>query len=152
MKIRRSLMITAGLTALTLVTSGAASAQASVCEWSRDIKLINGKIVTMDPKNSIVNEVTIQNGRFTAVGKVPNEKLNVCTKIVDLKGRTVIPGLIDNHDHFISLGLRPGYDVRLETAWSVADIQDLIKKRIAALPPGAFITATAGWGIHQLAE
>ncbi|HEX4486608.1 MAG TPA: amidohydrolase family protein [Terriglobales bacterium] len=140
------------LLALVLSVPGIATAQQSSCAWSRDVKLVNGKILTMDAKNSIVSEVTIQDGKFTAIGKVANEKLNACTKVIDLKSRTVVPGLIDNHDHFIALGLRPGYDVRLETAWSIADIQALIRKRVATAPSGAFITATAGWGIHQLAE
>jgi hypothetical protein len=129
-----------------------AGPSADPCSWSRDVKLINGKIITMDAKNSIVNEVTIQEGKFTAIGKVANQKLGTCTKVIDLKGRTVVPGLIDNHNHFISLGLRPGYDVRLETAWSIAEIQDRIRARIKGLPAGAFITATAGWSPKQLAE
>ena len=127
-------------------------AQVDVCSWSRDIELVNGKILTMDSKNSIVSEVTIQDGKFTAVGKVPNQKLSPCTKVIDVRGRTVVPGLIDNHNHFISLGLRPGYDVRLETAWSIPEIQDRIKARIKAVPQGAFITATGGWSPKQLAE
>ena len=48
-----------------------------------------------------MSEVTIQDGKFTAIGKVANEKLNACTKVFDLKGRTVVPGLIDNHNHFM---------------------------------------------------
>jgi predicted amidohydrolase YtcJ len=122
------------------------------CDWSRDVRLINGKIVTMDPKNSVVSEVTIQEGKFTAIGKAANPKLNPCTKVIDLKGRTVVPGLIDNHNHFISLGLRPGYDVRLETAWTIPEIQERIKARIKTAPPGALITATGGWAVKQLAE
>lgn len=152
MKVRKYLRKFAGVAGLAIFLPSFAWARMSNCDWSRDVKLINGKIVTVDPKNSIVSEVTIQNGKFTAIGKMPNQKLNTCTKVIDLKGRTVVPGLIDNHNHFISLGLRPGYDVRLETAWTIADIQDLIKKRVHSAPPGAFITATAGWGVRQLAE
>jgi predicted amidohydrolase YtcJ len=93
-----------------------------------------------------------QDGKFTAIGRVPNQKLNTCTKVIDLKGRTVVPGLIDNHNHFISLGLRPGYDVRFETAWSIPEILDRIQARVKTVPPGAFITGTASWSVKQLAE
>jgi predicted amidohydrolase YtcJ len=149
----RNILFSAILLAGMLASAATTFAQAAdPCTWSRDVKLINGKILTMDTKNSIVNEVTIQGGHFTGVGKSANQKLNTCTKVIDLKGRAVVPGLIDNHNHFISLGLRPGYDVRLETAWSIAEIQDRIRARIKALPSGAFITATGGWSPKQLAE
>ena len=145
--------------ALLMATAMLASAETCAfaaavdsCSWSRDIKLTNGKIITMDSKNSIVSEVTIQDGKFTAVGKTANQKLSPCTKTIDLKGRTVVPGLIDNHNHFISLGLRPGYDVRLETAWSIPEIQDRIRTRLKGIPPTAFVTATGGWSPKQLAE
>src|SRR2546423_5699707 len=86
------------------------------CAGARDLRLVNGKIVTMDKKNSIVSEVTIQDGRFEAVGKSGSQKLDPCTKIINLGGRTAVPGLIDNHNHIVLLGMRPGYDVRTETA------------------------------------
>lgn len=149
----RKCMGTAVVLAGMLIAAQAAFAAATdLCSWSHDIKLTNGKIITMDSKNSIVNEVTIQDGKFSAVGKVANQKLNPCTKVVDLKGRTVVPGLIDNHNHFISLGLRPGYDVRLETAWSIPEIQDRIRARIKTTPQDSFITATGGWSPKQLRE
>src|SRR5215471_14593746 len=136
----------------TLVAS-AASAQTggSACAGSRDLRLINGKIATMDQKNSIVSEVTIQNGVFTAVGR-GSGRLGPCTKTIDLKGRTVVPGLVDNHNHILLLGLRPGYDTRLETAASIADVQAAIKARAKTVPPGGFITAMGGWNAVQFAE
>ena len=86
------------------------------CAGARDLRLTNGRIVTMDARNSIVSEVTIQSGRFAAVGPPRDLKLSPCTRIVDLGGRTVVPGLVDNHNHIVLLGLRPGHDLRLETA------------------------------------
>ena len=40
-------------------------------------------------------------------------KLNPCTKVINLGGRTVVPGLIDNHNHIVLLGMRPGHDIRI---------------------------------------
>ena len=84
------------------------------CAGSRDLRLINGRIHTMDKKDSVVPEVTIQEGIFAAVGKAANLRLNPCTKVIDLSGRTVVPGLVDNHNHIVLLGMRPGHDIRLE--------------------------------------
>src|SRR3954452_25045730 len=98
------------------------------CAGSRDLRLVNGKIVTMDARNSTVPEATIQNGVFVAVGK-DSGRVSPCTKTIDLRGRTAIPGLIDNHNHIVLLGLRPGHDTRLETAASIADVQSALKAR-----------------------
>jgi hypothetical protein len=46
-----------------------------------------------------------------------------------MRGRTVVPGLIDNHNHVVLLGLRPGHDTRLESATSIDDVLALLKAR-----------------------
>jgi predicted amidohydrolase YtcJ len=134
-----------------VASSSFAQAPASNCAGSRDLHLVNGKIATMDGKNSTVNEVTIQNGVFTAVGR-GNGRLSPCTKTIDLKGRTVVPGLVDNHNHILLLGLRPGHDTRLETAASIADVQTIIRARAKTVPAGEFITAMGGWNSVQFSE
>jgi predicted amidohydrolase YtcJ len=118
------------------------------CSGSRDLRLINGKIVTMDARNSVLSSVTIQNGRFDLSGAKPSP----CTKTVNLHGRTAVPGLIDNHNHIVLLGLRPGYDTRLETAASIKDVQAAIAARAKSVPGGKFITAMGGWNQAQFAE
>jgi predicted amidohydrolase YtcJ len=118
------------------------------CDDSRDLRLVNGKILTMDPKNSILSSVTIQDGRFDFSGG----KVSPCTKTVNLRGRTAVPGLIDNHNHIVLLGIRPGYDTRLETAASIKDVQDAIAARAKSVPAGKFITAMGGWNPAQFAE
>jgi predicted amidohydrolase YtcJ len=118
------------------------------CAGSRDLRLVNGKIVTMDARNSVVSSVTIQNGRFDFSGAKPSP----CTKTINLRGRTAVPGLIDNHNHIVLLGIRPGYDTRLETAASIQDIQAAIAARAKSVPAGKFITAMGGWNPAQFAE
>src|SRR6201989_2922482 len=118
----------------------AATASAQTCAGSRDVRLVNGRIHTMNPKTPVVSEVTIQNGVFTAVGK-GSGRLSPCTKTIDLKGRTAVPGLVDNHNHIVLLGLRPGYDTRLETAASIADAQAMLRARAKTVPAGGFVTA-----------
>ena len=135
---------------LALGSARPASAQ-DRCAGSRDLHLVNGKIVTMDARSSIVPEVTIQDGVIAAVGK-SSGRLSPCTKTIDLRGRTAIPGLIDNHNHIVLLGIRPGHDTRLETAASIADVQAALKARAKGVPAGEFITAMGGWNPAQFAE
>lgn len=122
------------------------------CAGSDDLRLTNGRIHTMNAQNTIVSEVTIQDGRFAAVGPTRNLKLDPCTKTINLGGRTVVPGLIDNHNHIVLLGLRPGHDLRLETAANIADVQAMIRARAAQVSKGEFITAMGGWNVAQFAE
>jgi len=123
---------------------------AQTCKDAKDLRLVNGHIHTMDAKNSIVTSLTIQNGRFDLVGQ--SGKVSPCTKTIDLKGRVAVPGLIDNHNHIVLLGIRPGFDTRLETAASIADVQALLRSRAKGVPAGGFITAMGGWNIAQFAE
>ena len=134
---------------LLLAAAALAPAQ-DRCAGARDLRLVNGKIVTMDQRNSTVSEVTIQDGRFETVGK--GGKPGPCTKTIDLRGRTAVPGLIDNHNHIVLLGLRPGHDTRLETAGSIEEVQGAIRARAKNVPPGEFITAMGGWNPAQFRE
>ena len=118
------------------------------CAGSRNIRLVNGKVVTMDAKNSIVSSVMIRDGIFDSAGGKPAP----CTKTIDLHGRTAVPGLVDNHNHIVALGIRPGHDVRIETAGSIADAQALIAARAKTTPAGEFITSMGGWNPAQLTE
>src|SRR5215203_3034813 len=66
----------------------------------RDLGLINGRIHTMDRTSRVVSQVLIRNGRIAAAGN------NIVRRggglaVVDLKGRTVIPGIIDAHNHIV---------------------------------------------------
>jgi predicted amidohydrolase YtcJ len=99
------------------------------CTGARDVTLINGKIHTLDARNSIVSSVTIKNGKFAAVGREAQSDDSLCKLTIDLRGRTAVPGLVDNHNHFLLLGLRPGHDTRLETAASIANVQAAIRAR-----------------------
>jgi predicted amidohydrolase YtcJ len=123
------------------------------CAGARDVRLVNGRIHTLDARNSIVSSVTIKNGRFAAVGRDGrSDDGGPCMRVINLHGRTAVPGLVDNHNHIILLGLRPGHDTRLENAFSIADVQAAIRARARGVPPGEFITAMGGWVPAQFAE
>src|SRR5580698_7448369 len=106
----------------------------------------------MDKRNTVVSEVTIQNGLVATTGNSSKLQLNPCTKVINLRGRTVVPGIIDNHNHIVLLGMRPGHDIRLETASSIAGVQATIQARVKTVPAGAFVTALGDWNVKQFAE
>src|SRR3954465_14928662 len=110
------------------------------CAQAKDMRLVNGRIHTMDARNSIVTEVVIQDGKFTKVGDAGDARTDACTRTIDLGGRTVVPGLIDNHNHIVLLGMRPGHDIRIETAASIADVQSMLREKARSVPSGEFIT------------
>jgi hypothetical protein len=121
-----------------------ATAGRQSCPGGRLLLLTNGRIHTMDAKRTVVSKVRIANGRFVEVGDAANAG-GGCTDTIDLRGHTVIPGMIDNHFHVQLVGSRPGYETRtIETAFSIAEVQAVIRERAKTVPEGAFITAIGG--------
>jgi len=140
--------------ALCLAAAGAAEAQ--ICPDLNDLLLTNGRIHTMadqpgtDPV--IFESVHIVGDRIDRLGPPGADDLGqtACTEIVDLGGRTVIPGIIDNHNHIVLLGIRPGHDTRLESANSIDSALAILAARAAGLPDGEWITAIGGFDLPQL--
>src|SRR5215471_83110 len=126
----RTYLIAGGLLASLPIL---AQSKAGAC---RDLRLVNGKIHTMDARNSVMTSVTILDGRFADSAA----KLSPCARTINLRGRTLVPGLIDNHNHFVLLGLRPGHDMRLESAGSIAEVKAAIAARATGVPAGAWVT------------
>src|SRR6185503_18330361 len=151
-KTRPTLCLIAACGIFAAALSGQTPAPIDPCASARDLRLTNGKFVTMDARGSTVSEVTIQNGKFTAVGPRSGQRLSPCTREINLRGRTVVPGLIDNHNHIVLLGIRPGYHTPLESATSIAEVQAAIKERAKSVPAGQFITSMGGWNPLQFAE
>ena len=110
-----------------------------------DLILWNGKIHTMDGTNRLVTEVAIKDGRFAEVGHGARDHQGKGTQVINLQGRTVVPGIIDNHNHIVLMGNRPGYHTPLENAYSIADIQAMYAARAAGIPAGAWITTIGGF-------
>jgi predicted amidohydrolase YtcJ len=140
---RRQFLGTA--TALTLgggLGSGFAQqrgAATPAADDTRDVALINGRIHTMDANNRVVSQVLIRNGRFIAVADNVGAQGNT-VRVVNLQGKTVIPGIIDAHNHIVLVGNRPGWLTPLEHVFTIPDAINVLKARAAAVPAGEFIT------------
>ena len=83
-----------------------------------DLALINGKVLTVDAKDSVAQAIAIRNGKIIAVGSSRNigRLVGGRTRVIDLSGRTVTPGLIDTHGHFADGGVNELYHVNLSDA------------------------------------
>ena len=136
----------------------AASGSDEWCAISGDLVLTNGQFLTVDADDSVQSTVRIRGDRIVAVGDDVGSY--ECDRHIDLGGRTAVPGLINNHLHFLRLGNRPGYDVRaIETTASIAEAQAAIAARAAQLPPATddldgtdFISIIDSWSPRQFAE
>jgi predicted amidohydrolase YtcJ len=151
--LKRALGLALLAAALFIAASPATAAPAGKgrCDGARDLRIVNGRIHTMDARDTVLSSVTIRRGVFVSPAEASGPG-DPCLKVIDVKGRTVVPGLIDNHNHFVLLGNRPGHDTRLENAASIAEVQAALHARIASIPAGAWITAMGGWVPGQLKE
>ncbi|SFV28464.1 Predicted amidohydrolase YtcJ [Hyphomicrobium facile] len=116
---------------------------------STDIGLINGKF--LDGQNKSFSSMAIKDGRIAAIGSTKG--LDSGARIINLNGRTVIPGLINMHVHHSRTGTTPDYEVRdIETAFSIKEIQQLLVRRAKGVPAGRFVGCHLGWHYIQLNE
>jgi predicted amidohydrolase YtcJ len=135
--------------ALGLPTARAVAGQGVAVRTTEALVFVNGRIHTMDTNNTIANTVSIRNGRFAAVGgAAPAPGPGI--RVIDLRGRTAVPGIIDNHNHIVLMGNRPGYHTPLENASSIADVQETVAARAKAIPRGAWVTTIGGFHRNQL--
>jgi predicted amidohydrolase YtcJ len=156
--IRTAAASAAALSTLQLASCGGGGGQAEIpvgpppdLGTGPDMLLINGKIHTMDDQDSTVTSIGIKDGRFVPAGDIVRSE----AKVIDLKGKTVVPGLIESHTHFISLANRPGYHVaEWELAPDIAGVLQAIKARRdrGDVPVGQFITAMGAGAPNIFAE
>jgi predicted amidohydrolase YtcJ len=143
-------IVSALLLAVVAITcSKVASAQAPA-----DVVLLNGKIVTVDDRFAIAEALAIRGERILAVGSnVEVEKhKGPLTRVVDLNRRTVIPGLIDNHAHYMRAAEYWHREVRLDGITSHREALDLMKQKAAESKPGEWVVVLGGWSEEQFVD
>ncbi|MSO20276.1 MAG: amidohydrolase [Acidobacteria bacterium] len=139
------------LAALTLSARGAAAQQSPLVP---DEIFYNGKVVTVDSSDRVHEAFAIRSDRFFAVGSTTEiRKLaGAQTRQTDLRGRTVIPGLMDNHNHSYIGGMIEQRGVSMKGIQSLGEMFSRIRAAIATARTGEPIIATIGWTEEGLAE
>jgi predicted amidohydrolase YtcJ len=133
-------------TALVAVCAAAAAAEVP------DTILYNGKVLTVDERFSVAEAVAVRGERIVAVGTAADLLMlkDERTRLVDLAGRTVIPGLIDNHAHFIRA---PEHEeLRLDGVTSRRDALAMLAARVRAARPGEWVVTLGGWSEEQFTD
>jgi predicted amidohydrolase YtcJ len=115
-----------------------------------DLLLVNGRIHTMDRQARVVSQALIRGGRFDAVADKVATPAGVRT--VDLRGRTVVPGVIDAHNHIVLVGNRPGWHTPLEHVFTIPDAVAALRARAASVPSDGIITSIGTIAAMQFAE
>jgi len=143
---------------LTLMACGSGAevdfARSLAVKAPADMVLRGGKILTVDHHFSIVEAVAIRDGHFVAVGTDRDMRPLIApsTKVIDLAGRTVIPGLIDSHIHATAAGLTWESELHWQSLRTLADGLRQIAIAAKTKPPGSWIVVGGGWVPTQFAE
>ncbi|WP_339428995.1 amidohydrolase [Pseudomonas taetrolens] len=114
----------------------------------------NGNLHTVDREKPRAKAVAIKDGKFVAVGSDAEVMAfrGPATQLVDLKGRTVIPGLNDSHLHLIRGGLNYNLELRWEGVPSLADALRMLKVQADRTPTPQWVRVVGGWNEFQFAE
>ena len=132
--------------ALFAAAAGPASAQAP------DTVLVNGKIVTVDDRFTIAQALAIKGERILKVGTTAEVEAlrGPQTRVVDLAGRTVIPGLIDNHAHWVRAAEHD--ELRFDGVTSRQQALKMLADRVHSVPAGEWIVVLGGWSEEQFTD
>ena len=133
---------------LAVIWSLTASAQTA------DLIFTNGKIVTVDDQFATVQAVAIKGERIIATGSDTNiEKFKgPSTQLIDLQHRTVIPGLIDNHAHYMRAAEYWHREVRLDGITSHKRAMELIRDKVRESKAGEWVVVLGGWSEEQFTD
>ena len=139
-------MLTTLLSAIALVAACGAP-ESSTGSISADLILINGKIITVNQSFDIEEAIAIRGEDILAVGS--NDAIRSLegddTQVIDLKGKSVIPGLIDGHVHLLNKAVAYHLGVGVALVDSIDEMVERIKEKIEQTPPGELVCTTSGW-------
>ncbi len=131
---------------------------ASALAQPADIALVNGRIATLDAKSRVAEALPVRDGRIVAVGAFARVKPLIArtTRVIDLHGRTAVPGLIDSHMHAIRAALSFSTEVNWIGARSVpealARLREAAVRLDRARKPNDWLIVAGGWTPEQFAE
>jgi predicted amidohydrolase YtcJ len=133
---------------VAVLVAGGAFAQAP------DTVLVNGKILTVDAQFSTREALAIRDGKILALGSSAEMRklAGPRSRVIDLQGRTVIPGLIDSHLHAIRAAETFATEVNWIGAPTLADALGRIRDAARTMKPGAWLIVAGGWNVQQFKE
>jgi predicted amidohydrolase YtcJ len=119
-----------------------------------DIILTNGKIITVDDQFQIAQAVAVRGDRIVAVGTNQNitRLAGPSTRRIDLRGRSVVPGLIDNHAHFQEEGAYWTLELRFDGVDSRKQALEMIRAKAKTAGSGKWVFNLGGWSPDQFAD
>ncbi len=114
----------------------------------------NGEILTVDEEFSTASAIAIRGERILAVGDTDEirDLAGDDTEQTDLEGHTMIPGIIDNHIHYLRGTNFAAYELRIHGVTSRAEVLDMITERAEELGPGQWVFILGGWNEQQFAD
>ena len=119
-----------------------------------DVVLFGGKIITVDDRFSIAQAVAVRGDRVMAVGT--NQDITrlagPSTRRIDLRGRAVTPGFIDNHAHFMEEGVLWSVELRLDGIETRKQAIEMIRAKAKSLAPGEWVYTLGGWSPDQFTD
>ncbi|MEM1082121.1 MAG: amidohydrolase, partial [Pseudomonadota bacterium] len=126
----------------------------SIAGSSAESILYNGRVTTMDPDRPEATAVAVRSGLIVDVGSDADvlRLRGSDTRVIDLAGRRVIPGLIDSHTHIIRQGNNFAMELRWDHVPSLADGLRMLKDQAQRTPAGQWIRVVGGWSADQFAE
>src|SRR5688500_18167606 len=117
-----------------------------------DLILENGRITTLDPAKPETSNIAVKDGKLFGIGNAEQLQRGPETKVVDLKGRRVIPGLNDSHLHLIRGGLNYNLELRWDGVPSLADALAMLREQARRTPPPQWVRVVGGWTEFQFKE
>ncbi|MFD0631982.1 amidohydrolase [Catenulispora yoronensis] len=119
-----------------------------------DLIVRGGRIHTLDPAGTVVSSLAVVGDEIAAIGddRETAALVGPSTEVLDLAGRTVVPGLHDSHLHLADAGNSWNLQVRWDGVPSLADGLRLLRRRAAQAAPGQWVQVIGGWSEAQFAE
>lgn len=141
-------------TGAALLGAGTLVACDTVRPGKADTIVTNGRIATLDKRQPFVSALAIKDRIIVATGSEQSVMAwrGPDTKIIDVDGRTVIPGINDSHTHFIRTGINYAYEVRWDGVPSLADALQMLRDQARRTPPPNWVQVLGGWSAYQFVE
>lgn len=126
----------------------------SVPANATDVVIHNARITTLDEANPEASAIAIEGERIELVGSNTEVMALVdsTTRVIDARGRRVIPGLIDSHSHYLRGGLDYSRELRWDGVDTLTEALERVRAAAANTPEGQWVRVLGGWSPWQFAE